>query len=80
MLRMPENRLLRRVRGPERKEGKRGLAELHNKICTLHSSSNCIKTVNSKRVTWAVNVQRMEFMINTHRVIIDGVWTGNWIY
>jgi hypothetical protein len=45
---MSENRVLRRIFGPERDEMKRGLRKLHSE--EFHNSSNIIRMIKPRRM------------------------------
>ena len=60
MLRVFENRVLRRVFGPKKDEvtGKR--RKLHNEeLNDLYSLPNIVRVVKSRRIRWAGHVARM---------------------
>jgi hypothetical protein len=60
-LRVFENRMLRRIFGPTRDEITREWRQLHNEELTdLHSSSNIIRVIKSRKMRWAGHVARME--------------------
>jgi hypothetical protein len=55
-----ENRLLRRIFGPKRDEVTGGWINLHNEgLHNLHSSSNVIRMINSRRIKCGRHVTRM---------------------
>jgi hypothetical protein len=55
-----ENRMLKRIFGPKRDEVTGGWRKLHNKeLHNLHSSSNIIRMIKSRRMRWAGHVGRM---------------------
>jgi hypothetical protein len=58
-LRVFENRVLRRIFGPKRKEG-RSWRKLHNdELHDLYSSPNIVKVIKSRRTRWVGYVARM---------------------
>ena len=57
---MFENRVLRRVFGPERDEVTGEWRKLHNEeLNDLYSLPNIVRVVKSRRMRWAVHVARM---------------------
>jgi hypothetical protein len=59
-LRVFENKVLRRIFGPERDEVTGELRRLHNKeLYALYSSPNIIRVIKSRRVRWAGQVARV---------------------
>ena len=59
-LRVPENRMLRRVFGPKRDEVTRERRKLHNKeLDDLCSSPNIVRVIKSRKIRWAGHVARM---------------------
>jgi hypothetical protein len=65
-----ENRMLRRISGPK-DEVAGGWRKLHtDNIYNLYSSSNVIRVISSRRVTWAGHVARMEEMKNTYGILV----------
>jgi hypothetical protein len=69
-LRIFENRVLRRIFGPKRKEDgswrKLHTDELHN----LYSSSNIVRMIKSRRMRWAGHVARMGERRGVYRVLV----------
>jgi hypothetical protein len=58
-LRVFENRVLRRIFGPKREEG-RSLRKLHNdELHSLYSSPNIVRVIKSRRMRWAGHMARM---------------------
>jgi hypothetical protein len=61
ILRVFENRVLRRVVGPKRDEVKREWGKLHNEeLNDLYCSPNIVRVIKSRRMRWAGHVARME--------------------
>ena len=59
-LRVFENRVLRRVFGPNRDEVTGELRKLHNEeLNELYSLPNIVRVVKSRRMRWAGHVARM---------------------
>ena len=58
---MYENRLLRRIFGPNRCEATKEWGKLHNEeISALYSSSNIFRVIKSRRMRLAWQVARVE--------------------
>jgi hypothetical protein len=65
-LRVFENRVLRRIFGPKRKEVAGGWRRLHNEeLHNLYASINIIRVIKSRKVRQAGHLARMEEMKNT---------------
>jgi hypothetical protein len=61
-----ENRLLRKIFGPEREEGQGTWRKLQNKeLHNLHASTEIIRVIKPRRVRWAGLVELMGEMRNT---------------
>jgi hypothetical protein len=59
-LRVFENRVLRRIFGPERDEVTGGWRKLHNEeLHNLYASPDIIRMTKSRRMVWAGHVARM---------------------
>jgi hypothetical protein len=55
-----ENRVLRRIFGPDRDEVTGGWIKLHNEeLGNLYSSSDIIRMIKSRRMRWAGHIARM---------------------
>jgi hypothetical protein len=64
-----ENRVLRRIFGPKRKEVIREGRKLHNgELNDLYSSPNIVRVIKSRRMWWVGHVVRMEEGIGERRV------------
>jgi hypothetical protein len=70
MLRVFENRVLRRVFGPKRDEVTGEWRKLHNELNDLYSLPNIVRVVKSRRMTWAGHVARMGEGRDVHRVLV----------
>jgi hypothetical protein len=56
-----ENRALRRIFGPKRKELAGSLRKQHNEeLHNLYASPNIIRVIKSRRMRWAGHLERME--------------------
>ena len=65
-----ENRVLRNIYSPERKEVKGDWRKLHSEeLHDVHSSSN-IMVIKSRRMRWVGQVAHMEKR-NTYRVLVE---------
>jgi hypothetical protein len=63
-----ENRVLRRIFGPNRDDVTGDRRKLHNdELHNLHSSPNIIRMIKSRRMRWAGNVVRMGETRNAYR-------------
>jgi hypothetical protein len=66
-----ENKLLRRIFGPKRDEGRGGWRKLHNEeLHNLYSSPSIIKMINSRRTRLAGHVARMGPKMNAYRILV----------
>jgi hypothetical protein len=66
-----ENRVLKRIFGPERDEVTGDWIKLHNeKLYNLCSSPSIIRMINSRRMRWAGNVARMGAKRNAYRILV----------
>jgi len=71
MLRVFENRVLRRVRGPKRDEVTWEWRKLHNEeLRDLYSLPNIVRVVKSRRIRWAGHVACMGEGRGVHRVLV----------
>ena len=60
MLRVSENRVLRRIFGPKRDEVTRERRKQHNEeFNDLYSSPNIVRVIKSRRMRWVGKVARM---------------------
>jgi hypothetical protein len=70
-LRVFENRVLRRIFGPNRDEVTGEWRKLHNeKLCDLYSMPRIIRIIKSRRMRWVGHVSRMGEKRNTHRLMV----------
>jgi len=70
-LRVFENRVLRRVFGPERDEVTGEWRKLHNKqFSDLYSLPNIVRVVKSRRMRWAGHVSHMGQGRGVYRVLV----------
>ena len=68
---MFENRVLRRIFGPNRDKVTGELRKLHNEeLNDLYSSLNFVWVINSRRMRWAGHTVRMEERRGVYRVIV----------
>jgi hypothetical protein len=66
-----ENRVLRRMFGPERDELTGGWRKLHNEdLHNLYSSPSIIRMIMSKRMKWTGQIARMEKKRNAYRLLV----------
>jgi hypothetical protein len=71
VLRVSENRVLRRIFGPKRDEMTGEWRKLHNQeLHNLHSSPNIIRIIKSRRMRWAWHVARMGEKRNAYRILV----------
>jgi hypothetical protein len=70
-LRVFENSVLRRIFGPKRDEVTGEWRKLHNEeLHILYSSSNIIRQIKSRKMTWAGHVARMGEERKVYRVLV----------
>jgi hypothetical protein len=68
-----ENRVLRRIFGPNKDEVTGEWRRLHNeKLSDLYSSPNIIRVIKSRRMRWAGHLTRMG-----KREVHTGFWCGD---
>ena len=68
---MFENKVLRKIFGPKRNEITGELRKLYNiELHTLHSSSNIIRNLKSRRLIWAGNIAPMDQFRNAYRILV----------
>jgi hypothetical protein len=71
MLRVFENKVLRRIFGPKMDEVTGGWRKLHNEeLPDLYSSPNILRIIKSRRVRWEGHVARMGEKINAYRLLV----------
>jgi hypothetical protein len=70
-LRVFENKVLRRIFGPERDEVAGEWRRLHNmELYSLYSSPNIIRAIKSRRLRWAGHVARMGERRGVYRALV----------
>jgi hypothetical protein len=70
-LRVFENRVLRRLFGPKRKEGAGGWRRLHNEeLHKFYASSYITSVIKSRRMRWVGHVECMGVMRNAYSVLV----------
>jgi hypothetical protein len=70
-LRVFENRVLRRIFGPNRSEVTGDWRKLHNKeFHNLYSSPNIIRMIKSRRMRWAGHVAQIGEKRNAYRILV----------
>ena len=71
MLRVFENRVLRRVFGHKRDEVRGEWRKLHNEeLSDLYSLANIVRVVKSRRMRWTGHVAPMVELRGVHRVLV----------
>jgi len=71
MLRVFENRMLRRIFWPNRDEVKREWRKLQNEeLNDLYSSPNIVRVMKSRRMRWAGYVTRMGERRGVYRILV----------
>jgi hypothetical protein len=66
-----ENRVLRRIFGPQRDEVAGGWRRLHNQeFHNLYASSNIVRVIKSRKIRWAGRIARMGKMRNGYHILI----------
>jgi hypothetical protein len=69
ILRVFENRVLRRIFGPKRDEVTGGWRKLHNEgLHNLYSSPNIIRMIKARETRWAGHVARMK--MTAYRLLV----------
>jgi hypothetical protein len=58
-LRVFENRVLRRIFGPKKKEGGSWRKSHNDELHSLYSSPNIVRVIKARRMMWAGHVARM---------------------
>jgi len=70
-MRVFENRVLKRIFGPNRNEVKMKWRKLHNEeLNDLYSSANIVRVIKSRRMRWAGHVVRMGERRGVYRVLV----------
>jgi hypothetical protein len=71
ILRVFENRVLRRIFGPKRDEATGGWRKLHNEeLHNLYSSPSIIRMIKSRSMRWAGHVARMGEKRNAYGILV----------
>ena len=71
MLRVFENRVLRRIFGPKRGEVTQEWRILRNEdLYALYSSPNIVRLIKSRRLRWTGHVARIEQSIGAYRILV----------
>jgi hypothetical protein len=71
IVRVFENRVLRRIFGPRRDEVTGDWRKLHNEeLHNLYSSPNIIRMIKARRMRWARHVARMGAKRNAYRILV----------
>jgi hypothetical protein len=65
-----EDRVLRPIFGPERKEVSGGRRRLHNELHKLCSSPNIIRVMKPRRMRWTGHVTRTRDMRNADNILV----------
>jgi hypothetical protein len=71
-LRVFENRVLRRILGPKRDEGRGEWRKLHNELNGLYSLPNIVRVIKLRTLRWAGHIARMG-----KGEICTGFWWGS---
>jgi hypothetical protein len=70
-LRVFENRVLRRIFGPNRGKVVGGWRRLHNEeLHNLYSSPNIVKAIKSRRMRWVGYIACMRDMRNVYKILV----------
>jgi hypothetical protein len=69
-LRVFENRVLRKIFGPKRKEDGSWRKLLNDELHNLYSSPNIVRVIKSRRMRWAGHVARMGEGRGVYRVLV----------
>jgi hypothetical protein len=70
-LRVLENRVLRGIFGPKRKEVIRVWRKIHNDEChNLYTSPNVVRVIKTGRMRWVGNVARKGETRNAYKVLV----------
>jgi hypothetical protein len=76
-VRVSENRVLRRIFGPNSEEVAGGWRRLHNEeLHNLYNSPRMIRVIKSRMVRWAEHVARMVDMRNTYSILVGNLNIG----
>jgi hypothetical protein len=69
-LRIFENRVLRKISGPKRKEDGSWRKLHNNELHGLYSSPNIVRVIKSRRIRWAGHVARMGEGRDAYKVLV----------
>jgi len=69
-LRVFENRVLRRIFGPNRYEVTGEWRKRHNEELNLYASLNNVRVIKSRKMRWAVHAARMGERRGVYRVLV----------
>jgi hypothetical protein len=70
-LKVSENRVLRRIFGPEREEMAGGCRRLHNvELHNLYASPSVIRVIKLRRMRWTGHVACMGGMKNGYKILV----------
>ena len=67
---MFENRVLRRIFGPNRYEVTGEWRKRHNEELNLYASLNNVRVIKSRKMRWAVHAARMGERRGVYRVLV----------
>jgi len=65
-----ENRVLRRIFGPEREEVEGGWRRLHNELHTSYTVPYIIRVIKSRRMRWEGHVALMGELRNAYKIFV----------
>jgi hypothetical protein len=69
-LRVSENRVLRKIFGPKRKEDGSWRKLLNDELHDLYSSPNIVRTITSRKMRWAGHMARIGERKGAYRVLV----------
>jgi hypothetical protein len=71
VVRVFENRMLRRIFGPKRDEVTGGWRKLHNEeFLNLYYVPSIIRMIKSRKIRWAGHAERMGEKRNAYRILV----------